>query len=247
MASKETAGWSEGLLKELQPIRRLTDATEGVYNKARSLFMDVKAKFNKAEDTIAMDKALSVLRDDLHFPEERAINFLCRLKKQEAACSPNSDQLNAANFGQFIRKITEIKQEIIPAFSEYDADHNGLISLQEATAILGRPPFNFPQARVDSLLKRFDRDNNGQLDIEEFAAFYAEARISHEEVSACFDRLDRDGNGVLSPDEVLNVIQEQMGYDQATAESLIKIYDKNQDGNLDRTEFMFLWSAMFGQ
>ena len=65
---------------------------------------------SKAEDTIAMEKALSVLRDELHFPEERAISFLCRLKKQEAAsaCSPNSDQLNADNFNQFIRKITEM-------------------------------------------------------------------------------------------------------------------------------------------
>ncbi|ESO06512.1 hypothetical protein HELRODRAFT_160693 [Helobdella robusta] len=158
---------------------------------------------------------------------------------------------------EFQRKVPEkakadlakecLTQEILPAFRQYDADHNGMISLQEATAILGKPPFNFPATRVDSLLRRFDKDNNGQLDIEEFAAFYAEARISHEEISNCFDRLDKDGNGVLSPDEVLSVIQERMGADKQTAANLIKLYDRNQDGNLDKTEFMFLWSAMFGQ
>lgn len=61
-----------------------------------------------------------------------------------------------------------------------------------------------------------------------------------------FAQLDRDGNGVLSPDEVVIVIKEMMGYNEQMAMSLIQMFDKNQDGSLDKTEFMQLWSNMFG-
>ena len=38
------------------------------------------------------------------------------------------------------------------------------------------PPFNFPSGRVVVLLRKFDKDGNGKLDIDEFADFYAEAK-----------------------------------------------------------------------
>ena len=61
-------------------------------------------------------------------------------------------------------------------FKEYDRDNNGYITLNEATSILQKPPFNFPAGKVVMLLKKFDVDGNGKLDIEEFADFYAEAK-----------------------------------------------------------------------
>jgi Ca2+-binding EF-hand superfamily protein len=51
----------------------------------------------------------------------------------------------------------------------------------------------------------------------------------------------------LSPDEVIAVIQEKMGFDEQTARYLVQMFDQNQDGSLDKTEFVQLWSAMFGQ
>ena len=70
------------------------------------------------------------------------------------------------------------KLQLVPKFREYDADGDGYITLQEASNILRNPPFNFPPSRVTLLLKNFDRDGNGRLDIEEFAAFYAEAKAT---------------------------------------------------------------------
>ena len=70
---------------------------------------------------------------------------------------------------------------------------------------------------------------------------------SHEEIAAKFDELDKDGNGVLSPDEVLGVIREYMGYDERMASCMIKMFDQNQDGSLDKTEFMNMWTSMFGE
>ena len=70
---------------------------------------------------------------------------------------------------------------------------------------------------------------------------------SHEEIAAKFDELDKDGNGVLSPDEVLGVIREYMGYDERMATCMMKMFDQNQDGSLDKTEFMNMWTSMFGE
>ncbi|KAK2143208.1 hypothetical protein LSH36_866g00000 [Paralvinella palmiformis] len=138
------------------------------------------------------------------------------------------------------------KTQLVPKFKEYDKDNNGYITLEEASSILQNPPFNFPSGKVIMLLKKFDRDGNGKLDIEEFAGFYADAKATHEEIAAKFDQLDRDGNGVLSPDEVCHVIQEYMGFDQERARWMMQMFDQNQDGSLDKTEFISLWTSMFG-
>lgn len=70
------------------------------------------------------------------------------------------------------------KSQLVPKFQEYDVDHDGYITLEEASGILQSPPFMFPPERVTLLLRNFDRDGNGRLDIEEFAAFYAEAKAT---------------------------------------------------------------------
>jgi Ca2+-binding EF-hand superfamily protein len=69
----------------------------------------------------------------------------------------------------------------------------------------------------------------------------------NEDIASCFDRLDKDGNGVLSPEEVVSIIQDRMGFDEPTARQLVDMFDQNKDGSLDKTEFMQLWTSMFGQ
>jgi len=100
---------------------------------------------------------------------------------------------------------------LVPKFKEYDRDGNGyislqeastcrthrhqdvdiltriefggLISLQEASTILQNKPFNFPADKVVVLLRKFDKDGNGKLDIDEFADFYAEAKATCADLS----------------------------------------------------------------
>jgi len=69
----------------------------------------------------------------------------------------------------------------------------------------------------------------------------------NDDIALCFDQLDRDGNGVLSPDEVVSIVQTKMGFDEKTARHLVEVFDQNKDGSLDKTEFMQLWTTMFGQ
>jgi len=70
---------------------------------------------------------------------------------------------------------------------------------------------------------------------------------SNDEITRRFAELDKDRNGVLSPQEVVHVIEDMMGVDEQTAVAMMQMFDTNRDGSLDKTEFMQLWANMFGQ
>jgi len=69
----------------------------------------------------------------------------------------------------------------------------------------------------------------------------------NDEITRRFAELDKDRNGVLSPQEVVHVIKDMMGVDEQTAVAMMRMFDTNRDGSLDKTEFMQLWANMFGQ
>jgi len=194
-----------------------------------------------AEQYISFDEAVKVLKEELKYPQDKAWHFVKSFDKN------NDGRLSSAEFKAFRNKIEEAKITIVPKFKEYDRDNNGYITLEEASAILQKPPFHFPPDRVLTLLKRFDKDGNGKLDIEEFAGFYAEAKATNDDVAEQFAKLDKDGNGVLSPDEIVNAIKDKMGFDETTAKHMVQMFDINKDGSLDKTEFMNLWATMFGK
>ncbi|ESO06511.1 hypothetical protein HELRODRAFT_160692 [Helobdella robusta] len=116
--STSAGGWRESVMKELQPMKRLSDATGSMYNRARNIYMDVKAKIT-GEDVMTKDKAVEVLKSELHFPEDRAINFLSRFNKNrdvtgglrgiDGNSSAADFKLSAVEFNEFIQKVSEIR------------------------------------------------------------------------------------------------------------------------------------------
>ena len=66
-------------------------------------------------------------------------------------------------------------------------------------------------------------------------------------MSTRFKQLDKDGNGLLSPNEVSALLQQLMGFDRSMALYLVDMFDTNHDGHLDKTEFIQMWSSMFGR
>jgi len=69
---------------------------------------------------------------------------------------------------------------------------------------------------------------------------------SNEDIGRRFDALDADGNGVLSPDELVEVIRKTLNYDETKARQFVQSFDGNNDGNIDKSEFVGMWSVMFG-
>ena len=58
---------------------------------------------------------------------------------------------------------------------EYDADGNGYVSAEEAHDILEKE-LAFTPDQSASLLKRYDKNGDGQLSYEEFTRFYSKVR-----------------------------------------------------------------------
>jgi len=52
---------------------------------------------------------------------------------------------------------------------------------------------------------------------------------------------------MLNHEEVSAVLQQMMGFDKSMARYIIEMFDTNHDGHLDKTEFIQMWSGMFGR
>ena len=70
---------------------------------------------------------------------------------------------------------TSRKAELRQKFQEYDADCNGLISQEEAFAVLS-VELGFTMDKVHALITRFDVNEDGQLSYDEFVEFYLRVR-----------------------------------------------------------------------
>ena len=69
---------------------------------------------------------------------------------------------------------------------------------------------------------------------------------SNEDIGRRFDALDADKNGVLSPNELVDIICEILGCDETKARHIVRSFDVNHDGNIDKSEFVEMWSVLFG-
>ena len=73
------------------------------------------------------------------------------------------------------------KEEVRKAFALFDANGDGIISLQELKAILCRPtPLQPPlsEARAEQIMRQLDTNGDGQLSMDELAAGWATLPIS---------------------------------------------------------------------
>jgi len=69
---------------------------------------------------------------------------------------------------------------------------------------------------------------------------------SNEDMASRFDQLDVDGNGTLSHAELVAIIRGKLGLDEVNARSFVDMFDENHDGQIDKAEFVNMWSSMFG-
>jgi len=112
----------------------------------------------------------------------------------------------------------DLEQRRKDLLAKYDLSHNGIIDPEEKEGALDDPSF------IESELDTIDVNHNGRLDAEELVWF------------------DANQNKILDP-------KEQAGIDIAQhllATKLLKQFDVNGDGFLDRSEFDGLWSPNGG-
>ena len=58
--------------------------------------------------------------------------------------------------------------------------------------------------------------------------------------------LDRNGSGDLDADELVETLVKECALKHFQARSLVDDFDINQNGTLDKEEFMTMWFKLFG-
>lgn len=146
-------------------------------------------------------------------------------------------------------------------FHVYDADGNGVVEKTDFETIFqnvavarnltpGSPEYQKLHAKFmedwEYLQKDVDKNNNGQIDIQEWLE-HGEHRINSPEMyqtvidlaNQMFELLDLDGNGVISLAEYKTVLQSWRVSEDVAAENFPKL-DLNGDGAINKDEFVEL-------
>lgn len=190
-------------------------------------------------DVMSQSKAEELLMSELQYSKERARFIVRQFDK-------NGDgKLSAKEMERFKDSVKQTKNELRAAFKSYDVDKKGFISYDDAKKFLRRQPFNFSAKKIEALLHTFDRNRDGAIDFNEFVTFYPEAKAIQKQIMEFFDKLDTSRHGFLTVDQLLGPIMQMTGFDEPGARQFIETLDFNEDGCIDKHEFMDMWTLMF--
>ncbi|RWS11678.1 calmodulin-like protein [Dinothrombium tinctorium] len=136
-------------------------------------------------------------------------------------------------------------------FATFDKNNDGTISANEVEMVFKALNQNVSKADVDALIKKSDKDSDGQLDFEEFVELMHSNRSkpapSDEQTrwKDLFSFFDIDKNGKISANE-LEKTMKILGYDISLdyAKELVKSVDKDGDGEITFDEFVKLMKEL---
>ncbi|XP_075251883.1 neo-calmodulin-like [Convolutriloba macropyga] len=136
-------------------------------------------------------------------------------------------------------------QVVVDVFWHIDADRSGSISADELEKGLACVGFNQTKAQYQQRLKKFDVDNNGMLDLVEFARLCQDCmadcsdKTQREKLLTALKTFDKKNVGYLTAEQVVQILaelgNEKIGLEDAKI--IVKEADKNKDGKLQIEEF----------
>nr|XP_043610451.1 probable calcium-binding protein CML20 isoform X2 [Erigeron canadensis] len=105
----------------------------------------------------------------------RALGFeMTKEQINDMIADVDKDGSGAIDFDEFVYMMTDkigersSKQELSKAFNILDHDKNGKISVSDIKNIAKELGVRFTDAEIHSMVKEADRDNDGEVNIEEF-------------------------------------------------------------------------------
>ncbi|KAL3892226.1 hypothetical protein ACJMK2_004455 [Sinanodonta woodiana] len=140
---------------------------------------------------------------------------------------------------------TEWDERIEEAFSIFDRDRDGKISVDELRYLVREIGYNPTENELRDLMKYADKNKSGVIEINEFKRLLQEQdkklmkSNNRDVLKRAFQVFDRDGNGKIDAKE-LQAAMKTLG-DTLTDEEcnlMIKVADTNSDGKIDYMEFI---------
>ena len=130
--------------------------------------------------------------------------------------------------------IADLKE----TFDFFDKDKGGTISMDELQLVLKKLGQKVSEKEVRRIIKSIDKNNDGELDFDEFVAMMKKIPDTENELRAAFNVFDADGSGSTSRNE-LKEIMRKFGQEltDAQLDAVMAEIDDDGDGEISFKEF----------
>eukprot|EP00468_Gymnochlora_sp_CCMP2014_P008225 CAMPEP_0167762388 /NCGR_PEP_ID=MMETSP0110_2-20121227/12739_1 /TAXON_ID=629695 /ORGANISM="Gymnochlora sp., Strain CCMP2014" /LENGTH=157 /DNA_ID=CAMNT_0007649255 /DNA_START=21 /DNA_END=494 /DNA_ORIENTATION=- len=135
-------------------------------------------------------------------------------------------------------------EEMREVFDLFDKDSDGTITISELGVVLKSLKKNFNEKQLKEIIKKVDKNGDGQIDFEEFLKMMSNrvgTRNRDYELKEAFNVFDQDGDGYITASElstVMKTLGEQI--DKETIDLMIEGVDRDGDGEIDFNEFKMM-------
>ncbi|PRQ00439.1 EF-hand domain-containing protein [Enhygromyxa salina] len=128
-------------------------------------------------------------------------------------------------------------EKLWKAFSVFDTDESGAVSVEEMGAVMRSLGQNPSAAELRDLLNEVDIDRSGSIDFGEFKTLMvSRSGDRRSRLKLAFSVFDKDGSGHITVDEMSSVMS-QVGLTRAELDAMVKEVDDDGDGSIDFAEF----------
>ena len=132
--------------------------------------------------------------------------------------------------------------EFKEAFNFFDKDCDGFITTKELEIVMRSLGHNPTKEEIDELIKLYDKDESGTIDLDEFIDLMnnkLKEQQEEQELLESFQLFDRDGDGLISVEDLKYVFK---AIGEKLEEDLINQLKQqgcvDQDGNITYQEFV---------
>ena len=139
---------------------------------------------------------------------------------------------------EYVDRNTDRIEKFGRAFSVFDKDGDGHITITELEAVMTSLGIDFTEEELEDMIHLLDTDGSGTVDFPEFLTIMASERDEVEEIREAFEVFDINKNGFISAEELRQVMTD-MG-ENVTAEEvdeMIRAADMDNDGLVSFGEF----------
>ncbi|CAL9147003.1 unnamed protein product [Musa hybrid cultivar] len=142
----------------------------------------------------------------------------------------------------------DFTSELQEAFSLFDKDGDGCITLEELASVIRPLGHNPTEQELQDMIREVDVNGNGTIEFNEFfniMAWKMKEAEAEEEMREAFKVFDKDQDGYISSYELMSVminLGEEVTYDEV--KEMIREADINGDGQVDFYEFSKMMMAV---
>lgn len=135
----------------------------------------------------------------------------------------------------------EIEEELKEAFSMFDNDKDGQITVVELGKVMEKLGQKLSRSELEKMISKIDKNGNGSINYKDFKTMMQvqlEQKSTDDEIRQAFELFDKDKDGKISPIELKEVMQ-SLGENltDQDVKDMIAEADQNGDGYINFNEF----------